>query len=321
MNKGSYINELKKLLQEYDLSQEEINEIIEDYSLLWDEYTEKGMTQLEIYDKLGKPQAIIEELTEGVAKKIEISLSKIQSRKNKFIAISPFIALISFFLLGLIGDLWVYAWMVFLIIPISAIILNSDLKKPIPLLTALSPFVALILYFVIMGPLDLWHPGWLIFLIIPAIGVLNDDNPLFIICFEALLIGGVAGYLYLEGLPEYASYAWLAFIPVIACGLSNGEITVVWNLRRDYLIILLSAAIIYVLGGYFLDLWDYLWIVFLSIPVYAIWTEAGKHARIIAVMPFVAVTLFMTLGYFFDGWVYAWLAFLLIPMVAILKEA
>lgn len=320
MDKIKYLKRLRGLLEEYDLRESEIEDICEDYTSLWEECVEKGMTDLEINDKLGNPDDIIDGLVDGASKLEDVKAYRRRKNNNKFVAISPFIALIAFFLLGFVANQWMYSWMVFLLIPVSAIVLNRGNDRILSTLTALSPFVALVLYFLLFAANGLWHPGWLIFLLIPAVGVLNDDNKLYVVIFEFLLLGGIALFLYLDGIPEYSKYAWMSFLPVVIAGLLNGDIIVTWNLSRDYILILVTAAIIYLAGGYWLDLWGYLWLVFLAIPVYAIWKESGKNERLIATMPFVAVTIFMTIGYFFGGWAYAWLAFLLIPMVAILKE-
>lgn len=320
MDKLTYLKRLRELLEEYDLRQSEIEDICEDYTSLWEEYVENGMTELEILDKLGNPDDIIDGLVDGASKLEEVRAYNRKSKNNKFVAISPFIALIAFFILGFVANQWLYSWMVFLLIPVSAIVLNGDKGKPLNTLTALTPFIALIIYFVVMAPNNLWHPGWLIFLMIPAIGVLTDDDKKFVVIFEILLLGGIALFLYLDSIPEYAKFAWLAFLPMFIAGILNGNIIITWNLRKDYVLILVIAAVVYILGSYWLGIWGFLWVVFLAIPVYAIWTEAGEKERLIAIMPFIAVTTFMIIGYFFNGWAYAWLAFLMIPMVAILKE-
>lgn len=320
MDKITYLKRLRELLEEYDLRQSEIDDICEDYTSLWEEYVENGMTELEISDKLGNPDDIIDGLVDGVSKLVEVREYKRKAKNNKFVAISPFIALIAFFILGFAANQWLYSWMVFLLIPISAIVLNGDKRKPLNTLTALTPFIALIIYFVVFAANNLWHPGWLIFLMIPAVGALTDDDKKFVVIFEILLLGGIALFLYIDGLPEYSKFAWLAFLPMIVAGILNGEIIITWNLKKDYILILVITALIYILGSYWLGFWGFLWVVFFALPVYAIWTEAGEKERLIATMPFISVTIFMFLGYFFGGWAYAWLAFLMIPIVAIIKE-
>lgn len=319
MNKTEYLDKLDTLLNQFTFHQEEIKDIISDYDDLWSTYADQGYDEEAIVNKLGTPDEIIDELTVDVERKQVAKARKQEVTFEKYIALSPFIALIIFFISGLVFDGWAYAWTAFLIIPVIAILAQFKTMKPIELLTALSPFIALFAYFLIFGALGLWHPGWLIFLIIPAIAILNEDNTTFKVISELLLLLGVLGYLYLDTIPAYQSYAWAAFIPVVLYFLASDQVTIVFNISKPNLVLLLISGAIYVVGSELFDLWGYLWIVFFIIPVYNIYVETKGPERLIAIMPFISVSIFMTLGVFFNGWAYAWLAFLLIPMVAITK--
>lgn len=371
--KHPYINELEALLAEYVMDQSERDDIIEDYQEMYDNYLDYGMSHEQIREKLGEPSVIIDDLTEGFMKQNDWKRSQADSRNNKIVALSPFIALFIFFILGFAYEAWAYSWVAFLLIPVVAIIANTkktgetiialtpfiavigygilgfgyDLWHPgwlvfllvpitailvevrqkgfLELLTALSPFAALLIFFLYFGEQDLWVPGWLIFLIVPAIGALHEKNKLRLFIIEFLLLGGTGLYLYIGTTYELYDWALLAFAPLAVYALVNSEISII-TVPKEYRIILLVAGFIYLglgllspLVGY--NLWAWAWLVFLSIPVYAILTETDQNERIIAITPFVAVTIFYTLGFFFGWWAYSWMAFLLIPVVAIIKEA
>lgn len=370
---NSYIDELKELLNQYEMTKEECDDILQDYQEMYDNYKDYGMTASEIRSKLGEPSTIINELTEGFLKKSTVRTMKKHSRNNKVTALSPFIALIIFFVLGFAFDLWAYSWMafllipviaivsnversgekiialtpfvatigygilgfgynlwhpgwlIFLIIPVTAILIESRKDGIIPLFTALSPFIALSVFFLYFMEQDMYQTGWLIFLIIPAIGALNEKSVWKMILIETLLLVGVLGYLYIGTTYDRFDLALLSFIPIAIYGILQANIRI-WEIPREYRIVVLSAILAFVLLGVSselvgINMWGWSWLVFLSIPSYSIIREAPRNTRLIALMPFIALTIFFTLGYFLNWWAFSWLAFLLIPMVAIIKEA
>jgi len=79
-----------------------------------------------------------------------------------------------FLIIGFIFDGWAYAWLIFLTIPITAIIVDMIFKKKkligqIPGLVAL---LATIAYMIMGFGFGLWHPGWIVFLAIPITGII-----------------------------------------------------------------------------------------------------------------------------------------------------
>lgn len=363
--KKEYLNELKELLDRYEMEEEEKTDILEDYNDMYDGWIESGMSEDEVEEKLGDPSRIIKDLVEG------FSLKRFIVEKNKdhrLVALMPFIALVIFFIGGFGFDLWAYSWMAFLLIPITAVL--QDLftsKNPnkivgvmpffcligylilgfvfnlwhpgwliwlvIPVsgilignrkgsvisnLTALTPFIALVGYF-ILGELGYYHPGWLVFFIIPMVGVLNEKSPMKKLIYEVALIGGVVGYIYLYTMDYTWSECLLAFIPIALVLLYHMFIEFK-DVPFGYKVCMIGSVVLYVLLGYQFDLWGYAWLLFLSIPMFAIITEVKGNERLISLMPFLSLILFFTLGWFFSLWAIAWLAFLLIPVVAIIKE-
>ena len=365
--KSNYLDELKLLLDNYKLEQSEKDEIVADYAEMYDGYSGKGMDEDEIVKKFGSPKSIIRELAEGYRK-----VEKPLPGGERLIALTPFLALIAFFVLGFGFDLWHPGWLVFLIIPVTAIVVEMGKTRDEHLTTALSPFFATILFLYLGFYHDLWHPGWLVFLIIPMLGVwnsrrtltgldltvslspfvaliaylvlgfqgywtegwvvfliipmlgiLNEKNKLMMLLWELLFIGGIVGYLYVGyAYPDMWAYGLFAFTPLVILGIITGNIEVTLaDAPKDYRFVIIASVAIFLLLGFIFNLWAVAWLVFLSIPVFAIWKEAGEDSKLVATSPFIAITIFFILGYFFGLWAWSWMAFLLIPMVAIIKNA
>ena len=329
MTKNNFLTFLQTLLDEYVMDNQIKEDIIKDYDSLWLQYEELGMDPQSIIHKLGQPKDIIGELTEGYIKKETKLYYKKKSFNNKLIALTPFIALVLFFMIGfLVPNGFIYAWQTFLLIPMSAIILEGP-KKNLEKLTALSPFIALILFFSILGfGFNLWHPGWMIFLIIPIIGGLNHPSILKRVLISGGLFVTAILYLMIDQLSSFGviqinanvslPYSLFVFIPVLIVILYEWLKNILKN-GWMYLILLVISTALYFYISIAFDLWVISWLVFFSIPIYAIMKQAPKKDKIIALMPFISTSLFMILGYFFNVWAFAWLVFLLIPVVAIIQ--
>lgn len=330
MNKNTYLRDLRDLLNQYTMDEITKEDIIKDYDSLWDQYEALQMSDDDIVLKLGKPKDIIDALADGF---IRIETKKtIQKRSayKKVIALTPFISVMLFFAIGfLIPNGFAFAWITFLSIPMTAIILEGP-RNMLQKLTALSPFIALIIFFPILGFwLNVWHPGWLIFFITPIIGGLNQKN-----VFKRYLVSGglfVTAILYLIAdqllnlgqltMTEYIviPYSSFVFLPMVIV-LVYLQISSILKNGIQYLILLILSISIYLFLSLQYDLWVISWLVFFIIPLYAIYKTTSKNDRLIAIMPFISTTLFMLLGYFFNAWAFAWMVYLLIPMVAIIKK-
>lgn len=87
------------------------------------------------------------------------------------------LAAVCFFLLGfIIPGSWRYAWLVFLAVPLTAIVMditsrNKDLSGAVIGLIAILAAAA---YFALGFGLNKWHPGWLVFLSIPIAAIVFD---------------------------------------------------------------------------------------------------------------------------------------------------
>ena len=368
--KETYLKKLSNLLDQYAIEKWEKEDILRDYDEMYDACQVKGMTDERIWKTLGFPEEIIDSLAEGYEKKEAILVSKERKKREKLTALSPFIALFLFFGLGFGFDLWQYSWMAFLLIPVIAIILNTDRKTET--LIALSPFMAVIGYGVLGFGYDLWHPGWLVFLLIPVTAILLERNKkifeiilalspfitvaiffLYItpndmeetgwlvfllipmlgalfeetrkaIVIEAMIIGGATGYLLIGDEIGRYDYALVSFLPLVIYMTFASGIKF-FQIPREYKIVSFLSAVAYVGIGLLSDFvgvnfWTWAWLLFLLFPCFAIYRETKGGARLIALSPFIALTLFYTLGYFFDWWIYSWMAFLLIPVIAIIES-
>lgn len=165
MNKETYLKELRNYLEQKSVSTKDVETVISDYSELYDEAIDLGIDDQSIVEKLGSPKEIF------VAIKDTLRFSK--KGDNKLVAISPFIATILFFSIGFGLEGWSYAWLVYLLIPLTAIWSSEKGKEKI---IGSSPFVAVIIFFALGFIGGLWHPGWLIFLLIPFVAILLNEK-------------------------------------------------------------------------------------------------------------------------------------------------
>jgi hypothetical protein len=239
---------------------------------------------------------------------------------HKWVALSPFITLITFFILGFVYNYWHPGWMVFLLIPLTAILVESKQNGLLNTLIAISPIVITGVYVYLGIENNLWIPAWVMFLLIPAIAVIHEKRFLRALFWEVFIFGGIAGYLYVGYTFDEWTLALLSFIPLVVYAILQ-DIENWRGIPLVYRLLSAGSLIAFVLLGLLTSMWGYFWIVFLIIPVYAIYHEVEGDEKIIALMPFIATFIFFTLGWFFDLWAWAWIAYLLIPMVAIIKEA
>ena len=318
--KANYLEELKALLNNYKMEESEKDEIISDYNEMYEGYAGKGMLDDEIVNKLGSPRSIIRDLTEGFRK-----VEKPIPGGEKFIALTPFIALVAFFILGFGFDLWHPGWLVFTIIPVSAIIIEMGKTRDEQLTTALSPFFATLLYLYLGFYHGLWHPGWLVFIIIPMLGIWNSRRTLTKLDLLVSLSPFFAGIAYVAlGLNGYWSEGWVVFLGIPMLGILNEKNKlklIFWEL----LFIVGIAGYLYV-GYLYPDNWGYGLFAFTPIVIFGIingniqigFGEISSDYRKVVIG---SLAVFILLGFIFNIWGAAWLVFLAIPVYAIHTEA
>lgn len=315
MMKHDYINGLKDLLDQYEMDSTEKTDILSDYEDMYDSWLDKGMTDEEVEEKLGKPKYIIKELTEGLKKK---SVNVQTKKEHKLVALMPFICVVLYMVLGFGFNMWHPGWIVFLLIPVSAIILETDNKKNT--IIALSPFTAVIGYLYLGFFLELWHPGWLIFLIIPLAGILFGSKQ----SVKTLLVS-TSPFLTLIAyfvLGHYGYYhpGWLVFLLIPVFGVLHDK-----NTLRKYVLLfgLLVAIFGYLylyLEGYTFYECFYSFIPLALILLYKAYIDLKDMSWGYRITIVGSVIGYVLLGYYFNLWGFAWLLFLSIPMHAIVVE-
>ncbi len=105
------------------------------------------------------------------------------------------LAVAAFVILGFTIGAWQWAWLVFLAIPITAIVGGLAAKdKDIPgAITGLVAVLCAVAFFVLGFLYGLWHPGWLVFLAIPITAIIaglfskKKDIPGSIVGFVTIL--------------------------------------------------------------------------------------------------------------------------------------
>ena len=316
--KAKYLELLKEQLKEFQASKDDINDILSDYSQLYDDVLEaKGSDEL-VWQTLGDPKKQAFELIDS------LKIKKEKGIKQKIIALTPFLSLIIFFLLGTSYDLWHPGWLVFLMIPVTAILLSTRLKEG---LTALSPFIAVITYMILGFGFDLWHPGWLIFLIIPVISILLHakfkDIFVSIMPFISVTVFILLGTYYHLWNP-----GWLVFLAVPMVGiLYHKKLWMIIVYELSFIIAIgIYLYVGYEMGSFTYGALGFILPVMVGIilgDVHFIWNNelAGKDLRKVYALFSViigSIIAFVLLGILLDGWAYAWQVFLFIPMAAII---
>lgn len=318
--KDKFIKELRMYLDQYDIIDEIVEDIVSDHIEIIDEAINAGKTEEEIINILGTPKSIAKALR-GEKK------NRKESNDETLVALSPFIAVIAFMLLGFLGDLWHPGWLVFFIIPIIAILVNVRRDGIMTLLTALSPFVAVIAFMALGYYKELWHPGWLVFFIIPFFGYLTHKSITKKLLGTLSILVSVAGYLALIiYFPGSDKYAWLVFILPLLIGIYFGDINIGLNSKdttkqeRIFVAIVFITIATYLGIGFWTELWHPLWLIMFMIPVMAIiMFNDEKKFNWVAISPFISVTAYIIAGTVWDLWHIAWLVFFLIPILGVIS--
>lgn len=315
--KTKYLEKLRDQLQDFQASKADIDEILNDYSQLYEDALAKGKTDEEIYQMLGEPRQVAYELIDT------IKIKQHKNKRNKIIALMPFISVIIFMVLGFGWDLWHPGWMVFLLIPMTAIVLNSDIKNAI---IALSPFISTLVYLLLGFKYGLWHPGWLIFLFIPMISIILNTRlkDMFVALspFVAVIAFMILGTYYNLWNP-----GWLVFLIIPMLGILHTR--KLWKLIVWELSFIIAIAF-YLYMGYVQNTWavggfGFVLPVGLSImfgEYNFVWDMPKGPERnkvyLLLLTILSAIVIFVLVGLFANGWAYAWQIFLIIPVASII---
>lgn len=318
-----FIKDLKEYLVDKNVSKEEVKEIIDDYTELYNDFSDRGFNDEEISKKLGTVRIIYRDIKSTVNRDRT-------TWKSKVVAVTPFIATAIYILVGYFSGIWHPTWLVFLLIPLSSVILYGE-NLANRLLTS-SPFIATIIFLIIGFYLNVWHPTWLIFLIIPIFGIIagNKDSIASTISSSLIFIGLAVAVL----LPYFNILSWTYSWLFILAFLIPAPLTYTKHKNKTKFlknvitsITLTIAIVIYIVivattGKVRLGLLPFI------LPFLAgIWSGniifninlgKGKQVVIFSIISILSIAAFVTLGVIYNNWAYIWQVLLLIPIAAVI---
>lgn len=317
---NNYFHNLEKYLEEKYVIKSQIEEIVNDYKEFYDEYLNSGLTNEEIFVKLGTPKDIYNSLRGTIIRE------KKATRKSKLVSTSPFIATIIFFLLGYFLTAWHPGWLVFFLVPISGVFASkgSLFKKITGSLIFIGIVVAFLLpYYQVLE----WKYSWLFIIafLIPSSSLSNKTTKFKNILSTLSLIISIIAYIILVSLNVSIPLALLSFLLPFLVGIYTGHVEVFtsFNTGRKGIIITTSFIIfisLFIIFGLTFHNWAYIWQILLLPFIITIIVNNDKNDRVItSIMPFIATIIFFSVGYFCDAWAISWLAYLLIPIAGVLK--
>jgi hypothetical protein len=323
--KQQYLENLRKILLGFEMNKNERIDILNDYASMYEDGLSQGLSDSEVIEKLGTPEKVAEALNE------EYHRYHPSTKGNRLIAVMPFLAVISYFILGFYFDKWHPGWLVFLAIPMTAIIVEA-FKKPFPhFLTALSPFIATVAYLGIGFGFKIWHPTWLIFLIIPIFGIINSFRAYDEIgekksVFEQLtglsVFIAIIAYVLMGYYLNAWNPGWLVFLIIPILGILNEK--VLWKKIGMELSFLIAIGV-YLFVGYQFGNWWFGALGFLLPIGFGLLTQEVRvsmsHGDLMVKLTVLsAIAIYFITGILWNTWAFMWMIFLLIPMVAILKH-
>ncbi len=317
MKKTEFLEALKKKLKEKGIHPEDSKEVLDDYRAMIEEALLSQEDEGKFIEGLGTPSSILRSL--------KLRKTPLQKNKEKIIGISPFIAIIIFFLAGFFLNGFAYSWLAFLLIPMTAIVLE---ESGFDRLIGLSVFGAIFAFFGLGFGFDLWHPGWVVFTLLVPAG-LAGQTVKFKWLLMTIALGLIGSYTILEFMVP-ARLNTLILIPLIPLAFSSKVIQIKledikfkWKVSFLGLGFALLISSTYIYLGWTFGWWHPAWIILLLIPIglvgYSQWADKERFS-LIEYMPFVSVILFVIIGEMFNGYAYSWLIFLLIPMVGVLSD-
>lgn len=315
--KANFLKELRMLLQETQASKAEIDEIIEDYDQLYEDARQNVSNESEIIHYLGTPEAIVEEL------KDTFKLHPSSKKKHKLVAVSPFVSVAAFFFIGFYLHAFHIAWLVFLLIPITAVLSEGNIKKASVPLTV---FLSVITFFLIGFYANAWHPGWMVFLAIPVASIAFSKENLqgkivglmpFVTLITYLLVG-----LYFN----WYHPTWLIFllIPMVAILFHKSLLH-----KVVYEVCFLTAIGLYLYLGYVYGIWRYGAVVFIIPFAYGVFSNDIKffiHSDLdkasslkVGLVFLVSLAIYVLITLMFHrGFAWGWMVLLSVPMYAVL---
>lgn len=312
--KGNYLEDIKRYFERRNIDRLQINEIVIEYSILYDESKELGFTDEEIIKKLGTPKEIYNSLKEDLFKDASYV------RRNKVTGMMVFISLILFFVVGNAFDLWEYSWLFFFLIPLTPLVISKRRWANLPGIMVFASTVA----FFLLGMLgNLWHPGWLVFLSIPVAGIIGNGSKGYKLVSLMPFLVTISYFVASSINSDFYLYGWPVFllIPLI------GSLYIEERLKRNLIFIsLVLSIVLYYTFSILFDSWAWPLLFYLIPLSYAIYSKYIKvEIDIASNIILSSLAIFILAGYLVislltEGWAWSWMILLLIPMIAIYAE-
>ncbi len=313
-----YLSQLENTLAKFAMTKEERKEILQDYEEMYRDALDKGLSEAEVEAKLGDEKAVEQAL------KHDFKLIPKVKNGEKYIALSPFIALIIFFVSGYVWGAWHPAWMAFLLIPLTAIFIEGLNKGFRFKLTAMMPFLAVITFILLGFLFNAWHPAWLVFLLIPVIGMLESGDEILrekltgLSFFVGVMIFVIVGYFTGVYTPT-----WLFMLLPLFFSLFEAKHE---TYRLRMLLSLVVSIGLYLYLGYFVTNWI---LALLAFTIYVtmgllygkitiVADYDGPHATLLKLTFVASIVAFLVVGYFFSAFAVSWLFILVTPTLAVL---
>ncbi len=315
---NDYLQNLETMLDRFIMHSDEKHDIMEDYKAMIEEAKASGLTDDEVIEKLGSVDAIYQ------AMKPEYRLKKKIANSEKWIALSPFIALIIFFFVGFQYEAWHPGWMAFLLIPLTAIIVEGINHDSEFKLTALMPFLSVIAFVLLGIYTGAWHPAWLVFLSIPMMGIIEsskekrDSGPYIgTTVFLSIIVFFLVGYFTGVYTPT-----WVILLTPILFDLFF------FNGKKNHYIVgssLLVSMGLYSYLGLYVTSWPIALLAFMVFIVVGLITghvtivinTNHRYGVLLKISFAISLVLFLLLGYLYDAYQLTWLFVLLTPMFSI----
>ncbi len=321
MTKNEYLTQIRHLFADYRISRDELEDILNDYGQMWDDAAAQGLSEDEIIAKLGQPEKVVLELGETRERR------KDGRGNGKIIALMPFLCVAVFMGLGLSPlHLWHPGWMVFLLIPVTGILVGMRKKHNPHVLTALSPFFAVVAFLVLGFGWSLWHPGWMVFLMVPVIAILvSARQRTFLQTLTALSpFIAVIAFIFL-GTKGWWNPGWLVFLIIPMLGVLNHKDS--W-IKIGFEICFAVAIGIYLFAGYRYGLWNIGAFAFALPILFGLLVGeiriqiGGRRSLPVLITVIMAIAVYLGVGLLWgETFAWLWVIFLAVPVVAIVTNA
>lgn len=320
MNKQQFLAELREALTEYEYEPSVITDVLEDHQNLIEEAVERGFIESDYIRTLSTPKQIAKSL-----KNVE---KRRKSKDHKLVALSPFLAVIAFFLIGFGTGAWHPGWLVFLGIPIAGVLFEDVGEWKV---LALSPFISVIVFFLIGHYLGRYDLSFLVFFSIPALGLIGKKRLIDRISLVGFIVLPLV-YLVVQ-FNNPIQYGWVILTPLIVLALLSGAIQIQVDFlskgREDYgrrlgflIATSISLLIVYLVIGLLTSAWHPWWVLVMIVPMVMIYLiDDEDRFNFVAYTPFIAVMLFFLVGHYFNLYQLSWLFFLMIPIAGVLQES